>query len=138
SDVMRWVRAGHDPAVLYDPQKDVFEDLGGPGIALGVDGSWIYGESERQGLSSGQVIVIGTDGIWESRNQAGQMFGKTALCNVIRRHAVSNAEAILNAIVDALQAFQAGVRPEDDVTLVVVKLKRPALATDVRHFRETA
>ncbi len=138
SDLMRWVRAGHDPAVLYDPQKDVFEDLGGPGIALGVDGSWIYGESERQGLSSGQVIVIGTDGIWESRNQAGQMFGKTALCNVIRRHAVSNAEAILNAIVDALQAFQAGVRPEDDVTLVVVKLKRPALATDVRHFRETA
>ena len=27
-------------------------------------------------LSEGQIIVIGTDGVWEARNREGKMFGK--------------------------------------------------------------
>jgi sigma-B regulation protein RsbU (phosphoserine phosphatase) len=33
---IEWVRAGHDPAWLYDPDEDRFEDLKGAGVALGV------------------------------------------------------------------------------------------------------
>jgi sigma-B regulation protein RsbU (phosphoserine phosphatase) len=120
---LQWVRAGHEPAVLYDPHHDEFEELRGVGIALGVDENWKYEEQNRHGLKEGQIILIGTDGIWESRNTDGQMFGKNALLSLIRKNATSTAEDILAAIIDSLKGFQRNVEPEDDITLVVVKIR---------------
>jgi sigma-B regulation protein RsbU (phosphoserine phosphatase) len=37
---LQYVRAGHDPAIFYDPDTDAFEELGGTGMALGVDKNW--------------------------------------------------------------------------------------------------
>ena len=39
---IQWVRAGHDPALLYDPSTDVFDELKGQGLALGLDISFEY------------------------------------------------------------------------------------------------
>ena len=119
---IRWVRAGHEPAILYDPANNVFEELKGSGMALGVDESWQYEEKQKPGLARGQIIVFGTDGIWEARNPAGQLFGKALLFDIIRKHAVRSAGEIVAAIMDALDHFRQGVVPEDDVTLVVVKV----------------
>jgi len=120
---LKWVRAGHEPAVLYDPHRDVFEELRGSGMALGVDETWKYQEENRRGLIDGQVILIGTDGIWESRNREGRMFGKGALLDLIRKNAAGRAEEILQAIIDSIKHFQQEVEPEDDITLVVAKIK---------------
>ena len=118
---LRWVRAGHDPALFYDPRQDLFEELGGPGLALGVDESWPYRESERKGLADGQIIVVGTDGIWESRDDRGNMFGKTAFLEIIRSHSSATAEELLDAVIESVMHFQKGRQPEDDVTLVIAK-----------------
>jgi sigma-B regulation protein RsbU (phosphoserine phosphatase) len=120
---LQWVRAGHEPAVLYDPFRDVFEELRGSGVALGIDEKWKYREEGRSGLLSGQVILIGTDGIWESRNSEGRMFGKEALLDLIRKNAAASAEEILGAIIDSVKHFQQDIEPEDDITLVVAKIK---------------
>ncbi|MGD8336669.1 MAG: SpoIIE family protein phosphatase [Desulfobacterales bacterium] len=120
---LKWVRAGHEPGVLYDPLRDVFEELRGSGVALGVDENWQYREEYRSGLLNGQVILIGTDGIWESRNSEGRMFGKDALLDLIRKNAAYSAEEILSAIIDSIKHFQQDVEPEDDITLVVAKIK---------------
>jgi sigma-B regulation protein RsbU (phosphoserine phosphatase) len=120
---LKWVRAGHEPAVLYDPIRDVFEELRGSGVALGVDETWRYREECRSGLLNGHVILIGTDGIWESRNSEGRMFGKDALLDLIRKNAAYSAEEILSAIIDSIKHFQQDVEPEDDITLVVAKIK---------------
>jgi sigma-B regulation protein RsbU (phosphoserine phosphatase) len=120
---LQWVRAGHEPAVLYDPFRDVFEELRGSGVALGIDENWKYREEGRSGLLSGQVILIGTDGIWESRNSEGRMFGKEALLDLIRKNAAASAEEILGAIIDSVKHFQQDIEPEDDITLVVAKIQ---------------
>ncbi|MGD9054774.1 MAG: SpoIIE family protein phosphatase [Desulfobacterales bacterium] len=119
---IRWVRAGHEPALLYDPAYNVFEELKGSGMALGVDESWQYEEKQKMGLARGQIILFGTDGIWEAHNAAGQLFGKESLFDIIRKHADSSAKEIVAAIMNALEHFRQGVIPEDDVTLVVVKV----------------
>src|SRR5210317_1246511 len=64
----RWVHAGHEPAMLYDPGEDSFDALGGEGLPLGVMADWVYEESKKQ-LYSGQIILIGTDGIKETHNE---------------------------------------------------------------------
>ncbi len=117
-----WVRAGHDPALLYDPVRDEFEDLKGEGIALGVKDEFCYVENQRDGLTNGQIIAIGTDGIWEAFNRQGEMFGKDRLRDVIRRKAGESAINILNAVYDELNRFTVGKKSEDDITLVVIKV----------------
>ena len=45
------------------------------GLPLGVDDDAVYDEA-RHPLIPGNIIIIGTDGIWEARNLQGEMFGK--------------------------------------------------------------
>ncbi|MEJ2167888.1 MAG: SpoIIE family protein phosphatase [Desulfobacterales bacterium] len=50
SKTLQWVRAGHDPALLYDPvSRDVVE-LDGKGMALGIDADYSYRQSAKTGL----------------------------------------------------------------------------------------
>jgi len=116
------VRAGHDPAIFYDPVTNTFEELKGPGLALGVDVDWRYEEHQKTGLQNGQIIVIGTDGIWEAHNSEGGTFGKESLLEIIRQHALVSAQEIVSAIINAVNRFRKDVIPEDDVTLVAVKV----------------
>jgi sigma-B regulation protein RsbU (phosphoserine phosphatase) len=118
---VRYVRAGHDPAIVYDPSQDRFTELKGPGIALGLDEKYAFAES-KQKLASGQVILIGTDGIWEMHNQQGEMFGKKRLRAIIQSNAQLSASEIMAAITAELKTFRGDFGSEDDVTMVVVKV----------------
>ncbi len=121
--LLTWVRAGHDPAILYDAEKDVFEKLQGKGIPLGADISWVYAQSTKAVSLKEQIILIGTDGIWETSNPDGEMFGKDRVQGLIRQNASGSSQDILQAIFDDLNRFRAGKKFEDDVTLVVFKMK---------------
>jgi sigma-B regulation protein RsbU (phosphoserine phosphatase) len=119
---LEWVRAGHDPAIVYDPVQDRFEELKGQGVALGISEASDYKENGRSGLTNGQIIAIGTDGIWEAVNKEGQMFGKERFRSIIRDNAKTGANDILHAVYDELNRYTLGQRPEDDITLVIVKV----------------
>jgi len=119
---MRWLNAGHEPALVYSPATDSFEDLSGQGnLPLG-----IFKEAEyRQGqwdIVPGQIIVIATDGIREARNRYGDMFGTDSLRTTIRRNATASSAKILQAVFTTLDLFRQGVKSEDDMTLVVIKI----------------
>ncbi|MGB5422896.1 MAG: SpoIIE family protein phosphatase [Desulfobacterales bacterium] len=117
-----WVRAGHDPAILYNLDSDSFDELGGPGIALGVDGNWNFNAHEKEGFPGGRIIFLGTDGVWEVRNRSGEMLGKEPIRDTIRKNSSSSAERILEAIFTTLDDFIGRARIEDDITSVVVKI----------------
>jgi len=119
---LNWVRAGHDPAILYDPETDSFEDLRGEGVALGVNADARYREYRKEDLKKGQIIVLGTDGLWEARNPDGEMFGKDPLYDIIRSKPAAGAKEILNTCFDTFNRFLRTRAPEDDVTLVVIKI----------------
>jgi len=120
-DRIEWVRAGHDPAWIYDPAEDRFHELKGPGVALGIDRNIVYRSNRKSGFAAGQIIILGTDGIWEGRNTAGEMYGKDRFRDIIRRHADADAETILDAVFQDHAAFTRGTRTLDDVTLVILK-----------------
>jgi len=119
--VLEWVRAGHEPAIFYDPETNAFLELAGSGMALGVDKHCRYEENRMEGFHRGGIIVMGTDGVWEARNEKGQMFGRTAIYDVIRDNSAAGAGGIMEAILSRIKKFRKTEQPEDDVTLVVVK-----------------
>ena len=118
---MNCVSAGHDPALVYDPASDSFGEIALRGPALGLVEDVDYPES-RQDLRAGQILVIGTDGIWEARDVRGRMFGKDSLRRVVHEHRDDTAREIVRAVVDELHDHAAGCNLQDDVTIVVVKI----------------
>ena len=120
---VRWVRAGHDPALVYDPATDSFHELKGRGMALGLDNSFEY-ESFHRRIEAGHVIMIGTDGIWEMCNKSGEMFGKEGIREIIRNNHTASARLIVDTVTETLEQFRGDEPPEDDITLVVIKVGR--------------
>jgi len=120
---LRWVRAGHDPGLFYCAREDAFHELYGEGMALGIDADYRFQEYRRNGLAPGDLILVGTDGIWESHNPQGELFGKRRWQEVVQRHRDRPAAEILEAVFQAVQAFTGQPRPHDDMTLVVARIR---------------
>jgi len=119
---LRWISGGHDPAIRLRRSTNEFDELVSLGVPLGVQEGMAYESSGPLMLGAGDIVVIGTDGIWEARNRVGEMFGKDRLREVIAAHADRSARSIFESVAGAVKEF-IGVGPqEDDVTLVVVKV----------------
>jgi serine phosphatase RsbU (regulator of sigma subunit) len=119
--IIRWVKAGHEPALLYERAEGSFETLNGNGLPLGVMADAVYEAFEKR-ISSGQIILIQTDGIKEASNSKLEIFGTERLLHVIRCHAAKPAREILDKVFEALELFCHPLQPEDDATLVVIKV----------------
>jgi serine phosphatase RsbU (regulator of sigma subunit) len=121
--LVHWLNAGHEPAIIYSPHTDSFDELSGRGnLPLGVARDAEY-TVNRQNIAPGQIILIATDGIWEARNSDGEMYGKEKVYEIIRKNAQAGANDIQRAILASLKAFRKDARLEDDMTMVVVKIK---------------
>jgi len=119
---MQWVRAGHDPGMLYRHSADRFEELGGTGIALGVDPEWSFSIQTADNLQGGDIVLLGTDGIWEAFNGDGVMFGKAAVKQMLRKNRDQPADVILSSVFEAVASHAGETKIADDMTLIVVKI----------------
>ncbi len=116
-----WVRAGHDPAIIFDREKDVFYELNNKGgLPLGLFPDTKYLEY-RHDIKQGQIIILFTDGLWEAHDASGKLFGKDRIKNIIRSHAQESAQSIIYALIDAIKNFRGDVDQEDDMTVVIIK-----------------
>ena len=121
NQIIHWVNAGHDPAMIYDRESGRFEELTGNALPLGVSETAAYQKSDKA-LIPGQIIMIGTDGIWEAQSPQGDMFGKERFKNIIRENAGQPAKDIIEAVIKTVDRFCHPLGKTDDVTLVVAKI----------------
>ena len=96
-------------------------------MPLGITGDTVYKEFIFEGVAKGQVVALGTDGIWEARNHKGIMFGKKRLRQVVKENSELSAKEIVTAVMNKLNAFKRGLPAEDDVTLVIIKILNASL-----------
>ena len=117
--ILEYCSAGHPPALLLRANGDL-ESLSEGGLLLGVTSDAVY-HSARVQLGPDDILLVYSDGIIESLNEAGDEFGYARVREHLRLAHTQSADAILFSVLGAVQDF-AGTRPlMDDMTLAVVR-----------------
>ena len=116
-----WASAGHDPAVWYHADSGNFSEMENTGMPLGVTEDAKFGQAEPVILQAGDIVVIGTDGIWEARNASDEMYGKERLNDLISSNKEKSARQIASLVVKSVLKFCPDTPPADDITLLVIK-----------------
>lgn len=120
---LTWVRAGHEPALHYRSKRSEFNQLDGQGIVLGVEGSYEFTNETEEQLEPGDIILIGTDGIHETSNSNNILFGKERVQEILAANHKKTAKEIREILVANVQEFRGSLAQDDDITLVVIKVK---------------
>jgi hypothetical protein len=113
--------AGHPPVILRRANGTV-ETIALYAPPLGVRLPAHDIPQRNLDVATGDVFVLHSDGIYETRNATGEAYGIERLENVIRDHNVETAEALRDEILRDVAAFRGSVEPDDDVTIVVCRL----------------
>jgi sigma-B regulation protein RsbU (phosphoserine phosphatase) len=119
SDTLEYCSAGHPPALLLR-EDGRLEWLAEGGMLLGMtaDASFRRG---RVRLGAGDVLLVYSDGVIESRDNADEEFGCERLEAHARAAGSDCAEGILFSVLAAVQDFAAPHALADDTSLVVVR-----------------
>jgi sigma-B regulation protein RsbU (phosphoserine phosphatase) len=119
---LKWVRAGHDPAILYYPRRNHYGELKGEGLVLGFDANYPYCANSLQVEQDELIILIGSDGAWEVENVHGEQFGKQRIKDLIALHHPLPPAQLLQVIIEAIEQFRKPHPQDDDITLVAINM----------------
>src|SRR5205085_12238818 len=72
-------------------------------------------------MGRGDILLLLSDGIYESRSKGGEDFGQTRVESIVRDHQRAPAAELAAILLDSVEQFAAGMRQEDDITVVLVK-----------------
>jgi sigma-B regulation protein RsbU (phosphoserine phosphatase) len=116
---LEYCRAGHPPALLVraDGRAEALSE-GGMLLGMAPDALFTTGSVD---LSAGDVLLVYSDGVFESRNDADEEFGVDRLEAQLRRARYDCAESVLFSVLGAVQDFAAPHALVDDTSLVVVR-----------------
>jgi sigma-B regulation protein RsbU (phosphoserine phosphatase) len=122
SKTISWIRAGHEPAMLYNLRKKEFSDLRGSGLALGIDPTLQYRQNRLEIPDGPHLILIGTDGVTDAENDQGERFSRSRLQSFVGNHSSQSPEDILQSLRLEIEAFMGRQHQFDDITMVIVKI----------------
>jgi sigma-B regulation protein RsbU (phosphoserine phosphatase) len=118
---LHWISAGHGPVFQFSPQSGQFVELPSTGIPLGIMAEAAFEAGGSRVLHRGDILLVGTDGVWETEGPGGELFGIARLQEAVAGSAGGAAEEILAAVMAAVVGFRGEASPQDDLTLIVVK-----------------
>ncbi len=117
---LSWISAGQAPIFFYHADGQV-EELHSSGIPLGIIEETPYEMAPLIKFVSGDILLIGTDGIWETRNMEGEMFGAERVIELLLQQASQDADSIARKLITALDHFRGDNSRDDDITLMIIK-----------------
>jgi serine phosphatase RsbU (regulator of sigma subunit) len=120
--VFHYANAGHGPVTLHWSRKSgAFRQLSDDptrGTPLGI-AQQSYELAQPVSLEPGDLLVLGTDGVVETR-RGKELFGTERLCAMLAQHHRQPLNELVRGIVAATTEFHEG-EPSDDLTLLVVR-----------------
>jgi len=117
-----FVDCGHTTTIHYRAKNRTCAMLQGENLPLGVIEREIY-EQVRVELEAGDVLLFYSDGLTETRNGDGELFGIERLAECVRANGHLEPEALIDRIRQAAVTFSNSETFGDDLTCVAVKIE---------------
>ena len=135
---LTYCAAGHEGPLVFrvpahrPPTPADVDELSAGGMALGIDASQRY-PLGRFELRPRDVLVAYTDGLPDTTDFAGQRFGKERLKRTVLDVLGADPEAspgrVIEGVLRALRSFAGVKQADDDVTIVVARVREPRTAS---------
>lgn len=116
-------RAGHTPTIKYS--NGVVNYIKPGGIGVGLETGEIFSKSLEEielVLSPRDIFLFTSDGINEAMNENDQFYGYEEVTEILKNNSNHNSKEIVDSIIDSLSKFRGLKEPNDDITLVVLKV----------------
>jgi serine phosphatase RsbU (regulator of sigma subunit) len=123
---LRYVNAGHNPP-LYLPAQGEVETLPPTGRPLGLLAGGGY-EERTLTVAGGGHLFLYTDGLVEAESASGEPFGAERLREAVEGARELPVARVLERVEEAARAHREGREPDDDATLLVLRLEVPGRA----------
>ena len=118
---MRYVNAGHEPALLARRGVERVHRLESTGTVLGLTPRAGFGQRSIA-LEPGDCMAAFTDGVADAADPAGNSFGAPGVLHALCGHSGARASAMAAAILDAVRQFADPAAPAGDRTVAVARL----------------
>jgi len=125
SGELEFSNGGHN--VPYIIGHDRIVPVGQPaGTALGIVDDARY-HTNRMSLNAGETLVLYTDGVTEAMDTHGYLFSTPRFEQTLQRLVDQRPFDLLTRLVEDVHAFASGAVQADDITLLALQYRRPAL-----------
>lgn len=111
--------AGHPPPIIIRNNGEIYH-LSNGGLLLGVEPNASYQQAKVQ-LEKGDVLLLYTDGILETRNAFGEEFGESRLIDICKKNIHLSENDFGKNILTIINKFS-NDNIEDDITLVIISV----------------
>jgi len=118
---LRFVSAGHDPALLYRVRNDEIIETHSTGLPLGMFEHQHYQVLELW-IEPGDLLLLSTDGIAEATDIHGNFYGRERLKQDLRELRQLSADEIVTAIEQRVLEFTRPKAITDDLSLIVTRI----------------
>ena len=119
-----YASAGHPPSLLWKKSKREMYKFPLGGTILGPFPNPIY-ENLTLNISNNDRLVLYTDGVSETINKAGELFGNDRLEAFIEEHSSDSADRTADQFIEHLYKWSGKSRDssfEDDLTLIIIDI----------------
>lgn len=118
--------AGHNPMIIWRAATRTHELVRPNGIALGFDKGPIFDRTVREQklkLNRGDRVVLYTDGVVESMNEAHEEWSNEALEAFVQQHAELKSKDFVRLLLKALDEHKGAAEQHDDITLTTFRIE---------------
>jgi len=123
---LEYCNAGHEPPLVCDSEDGIarLDEGGGPPLCV-IEG-FPYAIADRQ-LRQGATLCLVSDGVTESMNESGELYGAGRLRSTVEKahRSARGPQDLADAIRADIARFVAGAEATDDLTLLVLRWNGP-------------
>lgn len=119
TNTVTYTNAGHTPALLFRKDRPP-ENLRSSGLPIGALDIFEWKENTVQ-IMEHEFLLIYTDGITETVNPEGEIFGEARLKHFVDAHKDEPPDEIINLILEETKLFSGDASVTDDITLMIIR-----------------
>jgi serine phosphatase RsbU (regulator of sigma subunit)/putative methionine-R-sulfoxide reductase with GAF domain len=120
SGEMIYTNAGHNQPLMYGRQERKLRWLKKGGMPLGVESSLDLG-NESIILNKGDQVLFYTDGLVDTQNEFGELFGDKRLFSVMETLKGKSAQVLVDGLESRILDFRGNILPSDDLTMLAIE-----------------